>query len=1002
MKHFLLLSKKLEKCNEKEIWINKCLIKKEIYNFWEKYFYSIPIEILHIIKYFWNKPEDLFIEILPYFKGNKKFYFFSLDIKKEIVFEKKKIDLIIKKVKLYWPKVKKIIESEIKNITINTIYNRNTVLSWIKEIDIWHKRSSIIFYVPKIIKLVFYYFNDKEQLYDIYTKKFFQNINFLLKNVFLLKIRILSYLYRKIKINIRKNKFIYFNDIDKILEFNMFVRKFYHTIVINEFYRLNLNDFKIISKIKNIKIILICDPKNIPTNKLKEQFFNYIRIKEKVKKVLYFNLINKLSNNIIGTINILYSNVCKPFFLEEIKFLKIPENNNNLELKVRNVIQPSLNIWKFIKSKKLSSNLFQEYLINNFIKEIKYILRESYVDILKLNRRYKLKEKNIAIIVNEYNIAKFFEKKLIANNISTINLFNKKENPFQTLEAYEINLILKAILERNQQSLKNALSTKIFNLNFYEIYEMERKDQMYSYYYDKFNKYNKYWQEHGIYNLIKYLIYDLKLNKKKDNFIFNIRIFNILIIAEELQRKSWELISKKSLIFWLEDKICNSYKYNRCYDFKSLKNINCIKIINVNDIKYEKFEIIFFYFNEKPRKEKIINNKKNLIKKNKEYYFKMKLSENLITFYKILVNCTYQCNIFINNIYNLKTKNNFTDAIIYLLNNNKNFKNKNLEEKLLEINHIYYKNIRVVYFNENIKNRKIKNINIKNRKTKSANVENRLLIYNNKNLNNISYSKLSELINEKNKNNKDFFRLYNENIKILNIHNFPKGPRYGIFLHKILNIAKINNGITKNELYIKLQQYQIDLHWIPIIKTWIKNIFNTIINNSLLSLNLIKKTNFCSELKFYLSIKSKISISKLDKLCKKYDLISSKCPDLENKNFNGILKGEIDLLFFWQGKYYIVDYKSNWLGENDDYYSKKFIEQEIIFHRYDLQYQIYTLAIHRFLKQKLTDYGYEKHFGGVYYLFLRGMKITKPKYSIFYCLPEKKLIKKLDQLFSYS
>ncbi len=42
-------------------------------------------------------------------------------------------------------------------------------------------------------------------------------------------------------------------------------------------------------------------------------------------------------------------------------------------------------------------------------------------------------------------------------------------------------------------------------------------------------------------------------------------------------------------------------------------------------------------------------------------------------------------------------------------------------------------------------------------------------------------------------------------------------------------------------------------------------------------------------------------------------------------------------------------------------------------HRYDLQYQLYSPALHRYLRHRLADYDYDRHFGGVIYLFLRGM-----------------------------
>ena len=92
----------------------------------------------------------------------------------------------------------------------------------------------------------------------------------------------------------------------------------------------------------------------------------------------------------------------------------------------------------------------------------------------------------------------------------------------------------------------------------------------------------------------------------------------------------------------------------------------------------------------------------------------------------------------------------------------------------------------------------------------------------------------------------------------------------------------------------------------------------------------------------------------------------------------GLMRGFIDLIIRHQGRYYVLDYKSNLLGAKFADYQRTGMQQAIRAHRYDLQYLIYTLALHRLLQQRLPDYDYERHFGGVYYLFLRGMRPEDP------------------------
>ncbi len=86
------------------------------------------------------------------------------------------------------------------------------------------------------------------------------------------------------------------------------------------------------------------------------------------------------------------------------------------------------------------------------------------------------------------------------------------------------------------------------------------------------------------------------------------------------------------------------------------------------------------------------------------------------------------------------------------------------------------------------------------------------------------------------------------------------------------------------------------------------------------------------------------------------------------------LRGFIDLVFQWQGKAYILDWKSNWLGVGPQAYQPHALQNAMQTNQYDLQARIYALAVHRWLEQRLgAQYQYDQHFGGVVYLFLRGV-----------------------------
>jgi exodeoxyribonuclease V beta subunit len=86
----------------------------------------------------------------------------------------------------------------------------------------------------------------------------------------------------------------------------------------------------------------------------------------------------------------------------------------------------------------------------------------------------------------------------------------------------------------------------------------------------------------------------------------------------------------------------------------------------------------------------------------------------------------------------------------------------------------------------------------------------------------------------------------------------------------------------------------------------------------------------------------------------------------------GFLGGFIDLVFRWQGKWYLLDYKTNRLGPRRSDYSPARLGRVMVEHDYQLQAHLYVVATDRLLRQRMPDYQYEHDFGGVIYLFLRG------------------------------
>ncbi|KAF0189342.1 MAG: DNA helicase/exodeoxyribonuclease V beta [Desulfobulbaceae bacterium] len=114
------------------------------------------------------------------------------------------------------------------------------------------------------------------------------------------------------------------------------------------------------------------------------------------------------------------------------------------------------------------------------------------------------------------------------------------------------------------------------------------------------------------------------------------------------------------------------------------------------------------------------------------------------------------------------------------------------------------------------------------------------------------------------------------------------------------------------------------------------------------------------------------------------------------KTLQGYLAGFIDLVCCHQGKYYIMDYKSNWLGNRLTDYRPERLERAMREHNYGLQYWLYTLMLHRYLQTVIDDYTYADHFGGVKYLFLRGMDPAHPGCGVYADLPDLATLERLE------
>jgi exodeoxyribonuclease V beta subunit len=228
-----------------------------------------------------------------------------------------------------------------------------------------------------------------------------------------------------------------------------------------------------------------------------------------------------------------------------------------------------------------------------------------------------------------------------------------------------------------------------------------------------------------------------------------------------------------------------------------------------------------------------------------------------------------------------------------------------------------------------------------------------------------------------------------------NKYGFPKGAGAGTCLHNIFEDIRFDNPINLEEVIREnLDYYGFESIWIETVKKWVKSTLDYNLGTPSLSLSQLKEAEVLKEMEFFFPVED-IEAEQL------WKLIRDNHPESPaSQSLSGYMKGFIDLTFRDVDTYYILDYKSNHLGNSPDDYALPKLTEAVTDAGYDLQYHIYTLALHRFLKTRMKGYNYEDHFGGVLYVFLRGVEENQPGSGVFFDRPDKKLIENMDHYFA--
>ena len=817
------------------------------------------------------------------------------------------------------------------------------------------------------------------------------------------------------------------------------IRTKYPVALVDEFQDTDPNQYEIFRQIykgheDTSSLFMIGDPKQSIYSFRGADIFSYIEARRDAPDANVFNLDKNFrsSPRLLEGLNKLWDNHENPFILDDISFNKTLAGKDSgayASLIEHGEEYPSVRFRLFSDNPDNSSKTsLASVAAEDTAREIKRLIEHGNKNEITIGKS-TVKAKDIAVLVRTHKQADLMREALQKKGVKSVQY--SQESVFKSDEAYHLEVFLKAVAEPSNESLiKTALSLPLTTFRARDLLDIEDDDKRWLEVLEKFVGWNRQWHEQGFATMFRSLLQEAKISEHVITLANGERILtNILHLGELIQNEARKnKSSQHGLIKWLSRKRNEEWSHQDEEQLRLESDEELVKIVTMHRSKGLEYPIVFcpflwygpnysdsgqplVYHNEKQTSILDLGGKQDDNRNKKRFLSNLEdLAESLRLAYVAMTrakNCLYLS-------WSYADYSEFS-ALGYLFQKPKEVEaslaqklgddtyNKqdgaNIEEAINKICDEYpqlftsesdYKNIssQLLLSDDRAE------ANSEAREFLRKSVESGFKIS--------SFSSLSSRLND-DPDIPDYDQFLNisfqeESVAKKSIFTFPRGPQPGTCIHKIFEEIDFQNPTNLNEVVLEsLDSYGIDSGWHKIIEKNIRSVFNKkLLNGSeSLCLSSVGEQNRIPELEFYFK-SDKTSLRELLSIIRQTGSIPS---NLEGHSEAGFLKGFIDLTFKHNGRYYLLDYKTNHLGDGIQDYSQEHMAYEIYHHMYDLQYHIYAIALHRFLEFKLPGYTYDSHFGGAFYLFVRGIN-EKGREGIFFDRPEESVIKKLDLYLS--
>ncbi|ENZ8491282.1 exodeoxyribonuclease V subunit beta [Klebsiella pneumoniae] len=797
------------------------------------------------------------------------------------------------------------------------------------------------------------------------------------------------------------------------------IRQRFPVAMIDEFQDTDPQQYRIFRRIwrrqPETALLLIGDPKQAIYAFRGADIFTYMKARGDVAAHYTLDTNWRSSPGMVGSVNRLFSLSDNPFMFHEIPFLpvKAAAKNKGLRFTVDAADVPAMNVW-LMPGDTVGSGDYQTFMAQLCATQIRDWLSAGQRGRALLWRgetSRPVQASDITVLVRNRLEAAQVREALQTLGIPSVYLSNR-DSVFETLEAQELLWLLQAVLApERENTLRSALATSMFGLTALDIENLNQDEQAWDALVEEFSEYRQIWRQRGVMPMLRAL---MTARHIAENLLATRggerRLTDILNISELLQEAASQLESEHALVRWLAQHIAEPDSNAASQQMRLESDKHLVQIVTIHKSKGLEYPLVWLPFIARFRKQDqaFYHDRETFAavldlgqdEASLELAEAERLAEDLRLLYVALTRAVWHCSLGVAPLSSRKSGNSdfHLSALGRLLQAGEAMDAAGLAARLADFCHGDIALQRPGELDLTPWQAPAATIPRLSARELQRRIADDWRVTSYSGLQQHGFSGGQDLLPRLDVDAAGVGEVVEE--PQLTPHQFPRGAAPGTFLHSLFEELDFTQPVPEGWMAEKLQLSGFDAQWAPVLTDWLGGVLKTRLPGPDIALNQLAARDKQVEMAFYLPIAQLLTAERLDALIRQYDPLSADTPPLDFRQVRGMLKGFIDLVFRHEGRYYLLDYKSNWLGEDREAYTRPAMEQAMRAHRYDLQYQLYSLALHRYLRHRLADYDYDRHFGGVIYLFLRGMDGQEGGQGIFTTRPVRPLIDGLDQLFA--